>query len=329
MDSLTHILTGVAIGQLFSDKNDKSRPLVWGAIAGNIPDLDTVFQPFLSTESSMLFHRGISHSLLLWALFSPLLALLITKIYKDSKRSYFKWLKISTVAWLSHIGLDLFNTYGTGIYEPFSHVRISYDAVNVFDLFYLIPILTMSVFLVFRIKDYSRKILLASTILIFSAVYIIISVSLKLSVEIKAESQCTGEDIKTIRIISSPLPLSNLAWKTIAETDEGYHIGTYYGFWKRRTVFRYIPKNKQLENDLNIYDNFRKLKQFTKNCYALEQKDGQLFLTDLRFTSLKYGESALRFPLHVHENSLEIERTLLNRRVSFENIKDFCKRLSE
>jgi inner membrane protein len=161
MDSLTHILTGVAIGQMFSQKKDRSpRSLVWGAIVGSIPDLDAVVQPFISPENSMLFHRGISHSLLLWALCSPLLALLINKLYKGDRHSYFKWLGLSTVAWLSHIVLDLFNTYGTGIFEPFSHARISYDAVNVFDLVYLLPLLTMSIFLVFVVKDRVGKMLL-------------------------------------------------------------------------------------------------------------------------------------------------------------------------
>jgi inner membrane protein len=326
MDSLTHILTGVAIGQLFSNENDKSRPLIVGAIAGNIPDLDAIFQPFLSPENSMLFHRGISHSLLLWALCSPLLALLINKIYRGDKRSYIKWLKISATAWLSHIVLDLFNTYGTGIFEPFSHARISYDVVNVFDMLYLIPVLTMSIILVFILKDYTKKVSLASLIVGFSAVYIMLSVGFKLTVESTAKTdRIIINEIKATRIISSPLPLSNLAWRVIVETEDGYHVGTYYGVWRTSTYFRYIPKNKELENELNVYDNFRKLKQFTKNCFTLEQKDGQLFLTDLRFTSMDYRESALRFPLSIHENSLKIERTILNRRISFANIKEFCK----
>jgi inner membrane protein len=329
MDSLTHILTGVAIGQIFSGENDKSRrrPLVWGAIAGSIPDLDAIVQPFISPENSMLFHRGISHSLLLWALCSPLLALMINKIDKGDRLSYFKWLKISVAAWFSHILLDLFNTYGTGIFEPFSHDRISYDAVNVFDLFYLIPILTMTIFCVFYLKKHIKKVLLASAIVIFSAIYIIISVSVKIFVENTAEMQCAKQNIHTTRTISSPLPLSNLAWKVVTETNDGYYVGTYYGFWKNWTSFKYIPKNIQLENKLTVYDNFRKLKHFTKNCYALEQKDEQIFLTDLRFTSLEPQTSALCFPLHIRENTLEIERTMLNRRISFDNIKKFCTML--
>jgi inner membrane protein len=330
MDSLTHILTGVAIGQMFSGEKEKIRPLVWGAIAGSIPDLDAVVQPFLSPEQSMLFHRGISHSLLVWALCSPLLALLINKLSKGDRRSYSRWLGISMVAWLWHIVLDLFNTYGTGIFEPFSHVRISYDAVNVFDLVHLLPLLTMSIFLVFVVKQHAGKILLSSMLLMFSTIYIIISIMFKVSAEITAEIQCIKQDIPVTRIVSSPLPLSNLAWKTVIENKDGYHVGTYYGFWKNWTTFKYIPKNIQLENRLNNYANFKKLKQFTENCYSLEQEDEQLFMTDLRFTSLEpSGQSALRFPLHIRENSLEIKRTLLNRQVSVKNIKEHCRQMAK
>jgi inner membrane protein len=329
MDSLTHILTGVAMGQIFSSENGKPqrRTLIWGAVAGSIPDLDAIVQPFISMENSMLFHRGISHSLLLWALCSPLLALIINRIHKGDRRSYFRWLKISVAAWLSHIVLDLFNTYGTGIFEPFSHVRVSYDAVNVFDWFYLIPILTMTAFCVFYLKNHVKKVLLASAILVFSAIYITVSVLFKISVENTAEKQCVKQGIHATRIISSPLPLSNLAWKVVVKTAGGYYAGTYYGFWKTWTVFQYIPENALLENELIAYDNFRKLKQFTKNCYALEQKDGQIFMTDLRFTSLETQTSALCFPLIIRENSLEIGRTVLNRRISFDNIKELCEKL--
>jgi inner membrane protein len=332
MDSLTHILTGVAIGQMFSKEKekDKFRPLVWGAIAGSIPDLDAVVQPFISPENSMLFHRGISHSLLLWALCSPLLALLINKLCKGNRRSYSKWLKISMVSWLSHIILDLFNTYGTGIFEPFSHARISYDAVNVFDLVYFLPLLTMSILLVCVVKRHAGKILLSSALLMFSTLYIATSVIFKVSVETTAGMQCLKQNIRMTRIVSSPLPLSNLAWKTVVETGNGYYAGTYYGFWKDWTDFEYIPKNIQLENRLNCYANFKKLKQFTKNCYSLEQQDEQVFLTDLRFTSLEpSGQSALRFPLYIRENSLEIKRTLLNRHVSFKNTKELCRQITQ
>jgi inner membrane protein len=327
MDSLTHILTGIAVGQVFSGEKDKSRPLIWGAIAGSIPDLDTVIQPFLSPESSILFHRGLSHSLFLWALCSPLLALLVNKIYKGDRRSYFKWLKICVIAWFSHIFLDVFNTYGTGIFEPFSDTRISYDAINVYDLMYLIPVLTLSIFFVFVIEDYMKKVTVAALSITFSLLYIIFAVSVKLNTEINAQTQFLKQNIYPVQASASPLPLSSLAWQVIVEYDEGYYIGVYYGFWKSKTVFKYVSKNEHLEQDFINYDSFRKLQRFSKNRYTLEQIDGQVFMNDLRFTSLEEGKSALSIPLHVNENSPKIGRTLLNRRITFKNIKEHWRQL--
>lgn len=329
MDSLTHILTGAAAGQIFSGKDDRFKPLIWGAIAGNIPDLDVVFQPFISPESSMLFHRGFSHSLLLWALCSPLLALLINKIYKGGRHDYFKWLAISVTAWFSHLFLDIFNTYGTGLFEPFSHARISYDAVNVYDLIYLIPVLTASIFFAFIVKKYRTKTVIALLTLTYSLCYISFSVMIKLTVETAAKIQLVQQNIYPARMISSPLPLSNLAWKIVAESDEGYYTGTYYGFWKDRLDVDYLPKDKHLDKDLEKYDNFRQLKRFTKNWYILDRTDGNILMYDLRFTSLKEDENALSFPLYIKENSLETGRTYLNRHISLKNLKEHCRRLTE
>jgi inner membrane protein len=327
MDSFTHILTGAAIGQIFSGERDKSSALVWGAIAGSIPDLDTVFQPFISVETSMLFHRGFSHSLLLWALCSPLLAMAINMIYKGDRHTYVKWLKISVAAWLSHLCLDLFNTYGTGIFEPFSHARIAYDAVNVFDLLYLIPVLSISVFYAGVIKKRITKIVLATLVLLFSVGYISFSVVAKSIVENTAKTQCVEDNIRIERILSSPLPLSNLAWKIVIDSGDGYYTGVLYGFWKKKADFDYIPKDKELERKFADYHSFKKLKHFTKGWYAFEQTDGKVILHDLRFSSLDQRKYVINFPLDIIDSSLKIGRVSLSRHISFANIKYHYKQL--
>jgi inner membrane protein len=328
MDSLTHILTGVAIGQVFSGENDRFKPLVWGAIAGNIPDLDVVFQPFISPESSMLFHRGFSHSLLLWALCSPLLALTVSKLCRGDGHCYFKWLKIISAAWFSHLFLDIFNTYGTGIFEPFSSARISYDAVNVYDLLLSVPLLITSTVFVFIIRKYNIKRMIALLSLMFSLCYISFSIAAKIMVESKARIQLAEKNIYPNRLISSPLPLSNLAWKIIAESHDSFYTGVYYGFWKDKAEFDYLPKYKDEAEFFEKYDNFRKLKRFTKGWCLLDRTEkGDFVLYDLRFSSLKHDENALCFPLHITDNSLEIGRTYLNRHIAFKNIKEHCRRL--
>jgi inner membrane protein len=334
MDTLTHILIGASVGQIFSTKKPFStkendyKPVIWGAIAGNIPDIDTVFQFFISSPDSMFFHRGLSHSILLWFIGAPLLALLINKIYKGDKHSYFNWLTISCLAWATHLILDLFNTYGTGLFEPFSHARISYDIVNVIDLLLLIFILPTVVFMIFVVKKLSTKKILARLILFFSVAYLFVSLNAKVNVEFNAKIQFFDEDIRHSRLTASPLPLSILAWKVVVENNDGYYSGVYYGFWKRRIIFTYLPKNKQLREDLLKYDDFRTLERFTNGWYNLvPQENGEIIFNDLRFGSLDREKSALSLPLHLTGNSLTIGRSHINRQVNYRNITDFFKNL--
>lgn len=328
MDSLTHILVGAATGQAFSKKGDGYKPLMWGAIAGSIPDIDSAFQIFLSPANSMLFHRGISHSLLLWALLAPLLALLINKIYKGNKQSYFKWLKITAFAWLSHIFLDLFNTYGTGIFEPFSHARIAFDAINVVDFVFLVPLILLSVSFLFIAKNHKAKVLLASITLFFTVGYVSLSSYNKLETEARAKEQLAEMGITPNRVISTPLPLSNFAWKVVAEGDEGYYSGVYYDFWRNKINFDYLPKNSSLEEQFESYDNFQILKRFTKGWYVLTQNsNNEIVLNDLRFSSLDPEKGVLQFVLHDDGDILDIERTAPKRHITPQNTREYYKQV--
>jgi inner membrane protein len=330
MDTFTHILTGMAVGQIFSSgTNDRSKPLILGAIAGNLPDLDVIFQPFISPENAMFFHRGISHSILLWVLCSPLLALLMNKICKGDRRSYYKWLKISVIAWFSHIFLDIFNTYGTGIFEPFSHARIAYDVVNVIDFLYLTPIFIISILYVFIIKNRLKKCIIAIVVPTYSLIYIMFAIHTKTDNDTWAYTLFRLEGIEPNRIISSPLPLSMLAWKIIAETDTDFHVGILYGNRTGNVPITRIPKNKCLEKKFEKYDSFQKLKRFTENYYVVSIIDGQTVLCDLRFSSLSPENSALCFPLHIRDNKLEIGRASPNRHITLKNIKHYYKQIVE
>ena len=328
MDSLTHILVGAATGQVFSTKDDKFKPLIWGAIAGSLPDLDSLFQFFISPVNSMLSHRGLSHSLLLWAICSPLLALLINKIHKGNCQSYFKWLKISSIAWFSHIFLDVFNTYGTGIFEPFSHVRISIDAINVVDFTFLIPLVISFVFFAFVLKKYKAKVVLASLSLLFVLGFISFSMIRKNKTEHLLKTQLVELGISPKRILTTPLPLSNFMWKIVAEDTNGYYSGVYSVIWKNKVNFEYLPKNNDLEQQLAAFDNFRQLKRFTKGWYTLNQKsENEIVLSDLRFSSLDNGKNVLEFLLRQNENSLEVGRTAPKRHITSGNIKNYFKQI--
>ena len=65
MDSLTQAVLGAACGEAVLGRKIGNKALVWGAIAGTIPDLDVVAQVFLSHEADeLVYHRGLTHSIL-------------------------------------------------------------------------------------------------------------------------------------------------------------------------------------------------------------------------------------------------------------------------
>ena len=64
MDSLSQIVLGAAVGEAVLGRRIGNRAMIWGAVAGTIPDMDVLGKYFLSEPDNLGFHRGISHSLL-------------------------------------------------------------------------------------------------------------------------------------------------------------------------------------------------------------------------------------------------------------------------
>lgn len=74
MDSLTQIVLGAAVGEVVLGKKIGNKAMLWGAIAGTIPDLDVYQSLFYDKLTANELHRGFSHSILFSIIFAPLLA---------------------------------------------------------------------------------------------------------------------------------------------------------------------------------------------------------------------------------------------------------------
>ena len=88
MDSLTQITLGAAVGEVVLGKKIGNRALVWGGIAGTIPDLDVLANFFMSEVDSLAFHRGISHSIFFAIVSSLILGWLVKRFYSSSYHRY-------------------------------------------------------------------------------------------------------------------------------------------------------------------------------------------------------------------------------------------------
>jgi inner membrane protein len=72
MDSLTQIVLGAAVGEAVLGRKIGNKAILWGAIAGTIPDLDVLLigdDPI----RELTIHRGFSHSIVFAILMAPIL----------------------------------------------------------------------------------------------------------------------------------------------------------------------------------------------------------------------------------------------------------------
>ena len=79
MDSLTQIILGAAVGEVVLGKKVGNKAMLWGAIAGTIPDLDVYQSLFFDSLTANELHRGFSHSILFSVIFAPLLAWMLVR----------------------------------------------------------------------------------------------------------------------------------------------------------------------------------------------------------------------------------------------------------
>jgi inner membrane protein len=122
MDNLCHTLVGAACGEAGLKQHTRFGNATL-MIAANLPDLDVLV--FVTDVPSVAFRRGWTHG----ALAQVLLPVALTAVLygldrlrpsRSAERLHKGWiLALSYVGVLSHVGLDLMNTYGIRLLMPF------------------------------------------------------------------------------------------------------------------------------------------------------------------------------------------------------------------
>jgi len=87
MDSLTQIILGAAVGEAVLGKKVGNKAMLYGAIAGTIPDLDIFTSYFTDTITAISIHRGFTHSIVFAVLFAFIFGWIVSKYesYKNIK----------------------------------------------------------------------------------------------------------------------------------------------------------------------------------------------------------------------------------------------------
>jgi len=167
MDTITQGILGAAASQAVMTRRLPRGAGLIGAIGGMLPDLDIFIRSSSDPTVSMFFHRHFTHSLIFIPIGGMIAALpfLWMERFKNQKKDV---ILAAILGYATHGLLDLFTSYGTQLYWPFSHHRVSLDWIAIVDPIYTL-ILAVGIFLTARSKGMrpARLALLFSTLYIF------------------------------------------------------------------------------------------------------------------------------------------------------------------
>jgi inner membrane protein len=285
MDSLTQITLGAAVGEAVAGREAGKKAPLWGAFFGTLPDLDVLANPFLTEAQSLLWHRGPSHSLLLAAVLTPLLALVLARLHKKDDPSWRRWALLVGGVLFTHIGLDCLTTYGTQIFWPFTRTPVIIGSIFIIDPLYTVP-LAAGLLIGFRWAPPVRARRFANYVgLALSSAYLLFTLINKAYVESVFQDALRAQDLPHEQVFTKPTAFNNLLWTAVAEGEDGFHVGFYSLLDEDQTVdFRYVPKRHDLLGDAADSPFVERLRWFSRGYFIVrEPEPGMLTVQDLRF----------------------------------------------
>ena len=143
MDTLTHALSGALLARATApapspDVLPLRRRIAVGTLAAAFPDIDVVAS-WLSPLSYLYHHRGVTHSLVMLALWAVLLAWLCLKVWPKLENEGPGWRAYAgVIAWGIgvHIAGDWITSFGTMVFAPLSDWSAALSTTFIIDLWF-------------------------------------------------------------------------------------------------------------------------------------------------------------------------------------------------
>jgi inner membrane protein len=284
LDTITHIALGACAGEIIAGKQLGKKALLIGAFANTIPDFDTLSSLWMTTDKSLLAHRGFTHSFLFVILTTIILAFAFQRWGKRKDLSFQFWLCFLGIELILHLFIDAFNAYGTGWFEPFSHYRVSFHTIFVADPFYSSWLFIATIILVIIKKDNPTRRQWAKFGLGVSTLYFTYCIFNKIKVETEIKNILEKQHVVYDKHFTTPTPLNNWLWYIVAGNDSGFYMGYYSAFDRKNKIdLHYFPKNNSLLVPVLHQEDVQHLLRFSKGFYTVENRNDTLVFNDLRF----------------------------------------------
>lgn len=291
VDSITQATLGAVVADLGLGRRLGRGAPWWGVALGTLPDLDVLAYPFLDGVERLLWHRGPSHGLVILLALTPLCAWLVQRCHRQRSVAWWPCCWTVWLIFLTHVLIDYFTIYGTGVWEPFSDHRVASNNLFIIDPLFTLPLLcaTLGAMLFPPERRWRWPLSLAAAVL--ATVYTSWSFTAKLLIEQRFAAQLTAEERVVDRWLSAPTPFNTLLWRCLAEGERDGEPGFWIGYASLldddpRVAWRWVP---QQADGLGRWLHSRGaagVRWFSQGWYVVRQHDGRPLMSDLRFGEL-------------------------------------------
>jgi inner membrane protein len=337
MDSLTQIVLGAACGEAVLGKKIGNKALLFGALAGTLPDLDVFVGKWIFDNEiqAMAFHRGFMHSILFAILAGFGFGYAVFWMYNRGIRigttTRNDWVKLFLISIVTHPILDCFTGYGTQLFSPFSNYRVAFDTIAVADPSYTIPFLVSLIILMFFKRNSNKRVFFLKIGLVISSCYLLFTLINKFYISSVFKSDLEQKNINYNRFKSQPTILNNILWYGVAESDIAYHVAFYSILDQKKAPRKWqcIPKNHHLVS--KQHDDIKTLIWFSDGFYSISKTNekGVFVFKDLRYPLLSEDDpnsSVFKFKIN-KKNKRWIAQPFYPKEMNRKDVLAFWERL--
>jgi inner membrane protein len=282
MDTVTQITLGAAVGEAVLGRKIGNKAMLWGAIAGTLPDLD-VFVPLGDVVKDFTYHRSASHSLIMLALATPLLVWLINKIHPALREHRLRWALLIYLCFVTHVLLDSFTSYGTQIFWPIVTTPVAWSTIFIIDPLYTLPLLVGVIAALVMSRASDRGHLLNRAGLILSSLYLSWTVVAIFIAEQHFQSALRTQNIVHEKLYVTAAPFNSLLWRAVVIDERGYYEAYYSMLDDNGDIsFVHYPDERQLLRGIEDQWSVQRLQWFAHGIYSVTRLGNDIVINNLR-----------------------------------------------